>query len=198
MRSVKNALYAALDQEKAVLRTPSDEVLRTIPFEVSGLLNSRPLTYTSSNPDDFWPLTSNNFLNWVPVADLPAGDFQQMLPRDHYGYLQRMTNLFWDVWRGSFLQSMVNRKKWKMPARNFAVGDFILDDWKTATRGRWRTGKNVKVYPGADGLVRAVDVEFSTGILRRWKNQLALLEAYSPDPAMDATEIGSWENGATI
>jgi hypothetical protein len=58
-----------------------------------------------------------------------------------------MTNLFWDVWCGSFLQSMVSRKKWRMPARNFAVGDFILDDWENAPRGRWRTGKIVKVYP---------------------------------------------------
>jgi hypothetical protein len=198
VRSVKNALYAALDQEKAVLRTPSDEVLRTLLFEVAGLLNSRPLTYTSSDPDDFRPLTPNDFLNRAPVADLPAGDFQQMLPRDHYGYVQRMTNLFWDVWRGSFLQSMVSRKKWRMPARNFAVGDFILDDWKTAPRGRWRTGKIVKVYPGADGLVRAADVEFSTGILRRGTNQLALLEAYSPDPVTEATESGSGENGAAI
>jgi hypothetical protein len=93
---------------------------------------------------------------------------------------------------------MTSRKKWRTPARNFAVGDFILDDWKNAPRGRWRTGKIVKVYPGADGLVRAADVEFSTGILRRGTNQLALLEAYSPDPATEATESGSGENGAAI
>ena len=198
VRSVKNALYAALDQEKSVLRTPSDEVLRTLLFEVSGLLNSRPLTYCSSDPDDFRALTPNDFLNRAPVADLPAGDFNKALPRDHYGYVQRITNFFWDVWRGSFLQSMTSRKKWRTPARNFAVGDFILDDWKNAPRGRWRTGKIVKVYPGADGLVRAADVEFSTGILRRGTNQLALLEACSPDPAEDAKESGSGENGAAI
>jgi hypothetical protein len=60
---VKNALYTALDQEKAVLRTPSDGVLRKLLFEVAGLLNYRPLTYTSSDPDDFRPLTPNDFLN---------------------------------------------------------------------------------------------------------------------------------------
>lgn len=63
VRSVKNAMYAALDQEKAVLRT--------ILFEVSGLLNSRPLMYTSSDPDDFRSLTPNDFLNRAPIADLP-------------------------------------------------------------------------------------------------------------------------------
>ena len=192
VRSVKNALYAALDMEKAVVRTPSDEILRTLIFEVSGLLNSRPLTYTSSDPDDFRPLTPNDFLNRAPIADLPAGDFRQALPRDHYRYVQKMTDLFWDLWHGSFLQSMTGRKKWRTPARNFTVGDFVLDDWKTAPRGRWRTGRIVRVYPGTDGLVRAADVEFSTGILRRGTNQLALLEACSPDQENpDSGEYGA-------
>jgi hypothetical protein len=192
VRSVKNALYAALDMEKAVVRTPSDEILRTLLFEVSGLLNSRPLTYTSSDPDDFRPLTPNDFLNRAPIADLPAGDFRQALSRDHYRYVQKMTDLFWDLWHGSFLQSMTGRKKWRTPARNFTVGDFVLDDWKTAPRGRWRTGRIVRVYPGTDGLVRAADVEFSTGILRRGTNQLALLEACSPDQENpDSGEYGA-------
>jgi len=76
VRSVKNALYAALDSEKTGLRNPSDEILRTLLFEVGGLLNSRPLTYTSSDPDDFRALTPNDFLNRAPIADLPAGDFR--------------------------------------------------------------------------------------------------------------------------
>jgi hypothetical protein len=182
VRSVKNALYAALDREKLGLRRPSDEVLRTLLFEVSGLLNARPLTYVSSDPDDFRPLTPNDFLNRAPVADLPAGDFCNSLPRDHYRYVQRMTTLFWDLWHGAFLQSMVGRRKWQVPARNLAVGDYVLDDWKDAPRGRWRTGRIAKVYPGADGLVRAVDVAFPTGILRRGANQLALLEESSLCP----------------
>ena len=83
-----------------------------------------------------------------------------------------------------------------MPARNFAIGDYVLDDWKDAPRGSWRAGRIVKVYPGADGLVRAVDVQFSTGILRRGSNQLALLEVNSLAP-VPLTEKSSGENGAT-
>lgn len=90
---------------------------------------------------------------------------------------------------------MTSHRKWRTPTRNFVVGDFILDDWKNAPRGRWRTGRIVKVYPGADGLVRAADVEYSTGVLRRGTDQLALLEASSPDPVADSAESGSGENG---
>jgi hypothetical protein len=38
------------------------------------------------------------FLNHAPIADLPAGDFRQALPWDHYRYLQKMTDLFLDAW----------------------------------------------------------------------------------------------------
>lgn len=128
VRSVKNALNAALDQEKVGLHAPSNEVLRTLLFEMASLLDSRPLTYTITDPDDYRPLTPNDFFNRAPVADFSAGDFSRTLPRENYGYVQRITNLFSDLWRRAFLQSMTSRKKWKVPARNFAVGDFILDD----------------------------------------------------------------------
>ena len=193
VRSVKKALYAALENEAKDMRVLTDEMLRTQLVEVSGLLNSRPLTYTSSDPDDFRPLTPNDFLNRNQVADLPAGDFVHSLPRDYYRYVQRMTNLFWDLWHGSFIQSMNRRGKWRTPERNLAVGDVMLDDWKNAPRGRWRTGIVVKVYPGADGLVRAVDVRFPTGILNRGANQLALLEPCSTASAGPAS-TASGEN----
>ena len=75
VRSVKNALYPVLEEELKGLRYPSDDMLRTLFFEVAGLLNTRPLTYVSCDPDDFRPITPNDFLNRAPMADLPAGDF---------------------------------------------------------------------------------------------------------------------------
>ena len=42
VRSTKLALYRALDKEKKGL--PTEEMLRTLLFEVAGLLNSRTLT----------------------------------------------------------------------------------------------------------------------------------------------------------
>lgn len=111
VRFVKKALYAALEIEKGVLRHPTEDMLRTLLFEVAGLLNSRPLTYASSDPDDLRPLTPNDFLNRPPAANLPVGEFQDALPRENYRYVQRMTNLFWDLWKGTYLQSLAGRKK---------------------------------------------------------------------------------------
>jgi hypothetical protein len=61
---------------------------------MSGLFNLRPLTYASLDPDDFRPLTPNNFLNRAPLVDLSADKFSRSLPRDHYRYTQRLATLF--------------------------------------------------------------------------------------------------------
>ena len=90
----------------------------------------------SSDPDDFRPITQNDFLNQAPMADIPVGDFTKSLPRDYYRYVQRRLNLFWDLSHGAFLQSMVGWNKWTTPVRNLAVEDVVLDDWKNALHAR--------------------------------------------------------------
>lgn len=188
VKSTKRALYASLDQEKTALRHPTDDSLRTLLFEVAGLLNSRPLTYASSDPDDFRPLTPNDFLNRPPVADLPAGDFSSALPKEHYRYVQRTTKMFRDRWRGVYLQSLVDRKKWKSPSRNMIIGDVVMEHDSNLPRGQWATGRVVAVHPGADRLVRAVDVKFKNGIFLRGNQNLCLLEPFSADSTNDIVD----------
>ena len=181
VKVTKKALYAALETEKTGLRYPTEDTLRTILFEVAGLLNSRPLYYVSSDPDDFRPLTPNDFLNRPPNADVPAGDNKTALPNEHYRYSQRALNLFWDMWKGPYLQSLITRKKWQQPMRNLAIGDVVLEHNPQLQRGQWRTGKVMAVFPGEDGLVRAVDVEFDGTVYRRGIQKLCLLEPSSSD-----------------
>jgi hypothetical protein len=183
VKSTKKALYNALDQEKGAFRHPTEDVLRTLLYEVAGLLNTRPLTYASSDPADFRPLTPNDFLNRAPTAHPPAGTYGDAQPRDHYRYLQRTLNLFWDLWKTVYLQSLAARKKWKVRRSNFAVGDVVLEVNKGFGRGVWSIGHVIQVFPGSDGCVRAVDIQTETGIFRRGITELCLLETNSSVPA---------------
>ena len=139
VRVTKKALYAALETEKVGLRYPTEDTLRTILFEVAHLLNSRPLYYASSDPNDSRPLTPNDFLNRPPNPDVPVGDYSKALPKEHYRYAQRALNLFWDMWKGPYLQSLITRKKWQKPQRNFEVGDVVMEHNPQLPRGQWRT-----------------------------------------------------------
>ena len=51
-----------------------DESFRTLLCEVEAIINSRPLTFASSDPDDLNPLTPNNLLT---MKLLPPGVFQR-------------------------------------------------------------------------------------------------------------------------
>ena len=172
VRCTKRALYSALDAEKKGLRWPTEDTLRTLLFEVAGLLNERPLTYASSDPRDLWPLTPNDFLNRPPTADAPLGDFRRSSPQERYRYVKHMTNMFWDLWEGPYLQSLVARKKWRKPVRNLQVGDLVLEINKDQKRGNWRCSRVVETFPGEDGLVRAVAVQFEDHVTTRGVNTL--------------------------
>ena len=57
IKSAKKALRAILGESRT-----TDEELLTAVVEVEGILNSRPLTYCSSDPNDENVLTPNHFL----------------------------------------------------------------------------------------------------------------------------------------
>ena len=70
VRYTKLALYRVLGLEGACARHPT-EVLRTLLHEAASLLNSRPLTYVSSDVKDDRALTPNDLLGKPPTADVP-------------------------------------------------------------------------------------------------------------------------------
>ena len=179
VKSAKRALYRALDTEKAGLRYPTDEMLRTLLKEVAGLLNSRPLTLASNDPDDFRPLTPKDFLNLPPTSDLPAGDVSRALPRDHVRYVKKMALIFWDLWTKIYLPTLVPRRKWTQEERNFAVGDVVMLSEANLPPSQWRTGRVTTVFPGSDGFVRVARVKTESGNFLRPIHRLVLLEPVS-------------------
>lgn len=127
VRSTKRAMYAALAGENKGLRYPTENVLQTLLFEISGLLNSRPLTEASSDPNDLRPLTPNDFFNRPPTSDVPAGNFKNALPNKLFPYVQRLRGLFVNMWRRTYLQSISDRSKWRRKQTNLKVGDLVAE-----------------------------------------------------------------------
>jgi hypothetical protein len=168
-------LYEALDQEAKKHRYPSEETMRTLLFEVAGFLNTRPLTQLSPDPSDPCPLTPNDLLNRPSTSHFPTFSFKDALPSEHYRYLRRAVNIFWYLWKGPYLQSLIARKKWKKERRNFALGDHVLIADTNQPRGKWNHGVVSEVFPGPDNLVRVVNIKTEAGQSLRPITRLCLL-----------------------
>ncbi|XP_043188889.1 uncharacterized protein LOC122363540 [Amphibalanus amphitrite] len=73
--SVKRALRVVLGNQCV-----SEEVLCTVLTEIEFVLNSRPLTYVSTDIGDPEPLTPNHFVLGYPEAAFPPGIFAESSP----------------------------------------------------------------------------------------------------------------------
>ncbi|MFO0090064.1 MAG: hypothetical protein ACK518_04610 [bacterium] len=195
VKSTKKALYFALDQEEKSFHFVTEDLLRTLLYEVAGLLNSRPLTCSGVDPDDLRPLTPNDFLNRPSALVSPVLEVAEASPQDRYRQLKRTTALFWSHWRGSYLQSIAVHPKWNITRRNLEVGDVVMEKDGGFGKGRWSVGRVIKVYPGADNLVRDVDIELENGVFNRGIHQLCLLQRNSAASSVPHAST-SGENGA--
>ncbi len=72
---------------------------------------------------------------------------------------------FWDRWSREYLQHLQKATKWHKKNRNFTVGDLVMLTDGNEFLCQWTMAKVVKVYPGADGLVRAVDVQLEKRVI---------------------------------
>lgn len=75
-----------------------EESFRTLMCEVEAIINSRPLTTVSGEPDDLEPLTPNHILTTKSTVILPPpGKFQKndVYMRRRWRRVQHLANLFW-------------------------------------------------------------------------------------------------------
>jgi len=173
IRAAKRAMFHVLN--KADL---TDEELMTAIVGAEGLLNSRPITYQSSNADDAEPLTPNHFLfNQVGGQFAPESvDTEPFNPRTRWRRVQEVVHHFWKRWLQEWLPSLSPRKKWGKEKRDLKVGDLVLVLSTDTPRGKWPLGRIMEVFPGPDGHVRTADVKVKGTVLRRPIVKLCPLE----------------------
>lgn len=152
IKSAKRALSGVL--EKADI---TDEELLTAITGAEALLNSRPLTYQSANPQDDTPLTPNHFLigqvgGVFAPQTLDTSDFN---PRKRWRRVQELIRHFWNRWRKEWLPALSRRKKWHQQKRDLEVDDVVIVIYPDCARGDWPLGRVIETYPGSDKRVRA-------------------------------------------
>ena len=173
VRSTKEVL-SGLMADKVV----TDPQLYTLLTEVESILNSRPLTHVSDNPNDLEALTPNHLLlgkykKWEFVASV--GD-KEVSSRRKWRQVQALASMFWERWRREYLPEKTKRNKWNKVNQEIMPGELILINDDVVKRKAWSMGRVVQLMPSDDGIVRVVKVRTKDGVYTRAVAKLRRLE----------------------
>ena len=163
IRSARKILSALVSGQ-----TLTDEGLATLMVEVEAILNSRPLTPVTFDPNDNEPLTPNHLCF-------------KLVPRlQHQVFSERTTVMFVDVggkyseWQISsgdtgleYLPTLLPRQKWTTKRNNIQLGDVALIAGDGHSRSNWQMGRVLRVFPDSRIIVRQVEVKTANGAFRR-------------------------------
>lgn len=141
------------------------------------ILNDRPLTKSSDDPNDLEPLTPNHIILLKGKPALPPGlfDTSDLYTRRRWRQVQFLADLFWHRWVREYIPLLQERQRWSKDKRSFVVGDIVLVADSTAPRGSWLLGKVLQTFPDTQGLVRSVKVLTKCNILERPITKICLL-----------------------
>lgn len=172
IRMVRKVLNSVLQQQHT-----DDEGLQTLLCEVEAILNDRPITRISDDPNDLEPLTPNHILLLKGKPALPPGLFEKgdLYSRRRWRQVQFLADLFWHRWIREYLPLLQERQQWIKDKRSFVTGDIVLVADSTAPRGSWLLGRILQTFPGTGGLVRSVKVQTKHNILERPITKICLL-----------------------
>ena len=143
---------------------PTDFQLMTIFTQIEAIVNNRPLTYVSENPDDFEPLTPNHLLlsryNSGAVIEKNNGDISS---RRRWKQVVALSNQFSKRWLIEYLPTLQSRRKWNLNQTNIERKTIVLLKEENLPRGKWPLARMIDVCPLSDGIVSTVIVKTMTG-----------------------------------
>lgn len=153
------------------------EEFLTLLCQIEAVLNSRPLSPLSSDPNDLLVLTPGHFLTLEPLSSVPDASLADIkLNRlSRWQLLQRLHQDFWRRWHSEYLHTLQQRAKWLDHTVAPAVGTLVLIKDDLSPPLQWRLGRIISLHPGDDGIARVATVKTTTGILKRPLSKLCPL-----------------------
>jgi len=187
IRTIKKVLNALLREQKI---TFNDEIFCTLLCEVESVLNNRPLTEVSSDPECNEALTPNHLLLFNAGVTLPPGVFTRddCVSKRQWRRVQYLVNLFWARWRREYVVLLQERNKWQFSDRSLQPGDLVLVTDINLPRNQWPLGRVVTVHNDRKGFVRSATIRiskckntdlsnFATAVIERPITRLVLLRS---------------------
>ena len=163
------------------------EEFSTVLAQTEAILNSRPLTALSTDPNDLQPLTPAHFLIGRPLTapacqDLTATPTHRL---QRYDVIEQIRQGFWKRWASEYVSELQTRTKWKSNQHSLTLNQLALIKEENLPPLRWKLGRIVRIHPGADGISRVADLLTASGVTRRAFSKICPLP--SPLSVSDVT-----------
>ncbi|GBL61374.1 hypothetical protein AVEN_99953-1 [Araneus ventricosus] len=174
VRTLKDLLKRTLG--KSVL---TSNELYTVICDCESIINCRPLTYVSENPEELIPLTPSMFL--IENRSSNTGDIEQLNSSSLNKRIKYRSKLLKDLrqrFRKEYLGQLVQKHNEKH-SRNPQVGEIVLVGDDNKKRLFWVLAKIIELIPGRDGKIRTVKLKTQHGTVLRPIQRIYPLEIYS-------------------
>ncbi len=169
--ATKRTLYHIFPPKKAV----RSEHFHTALVVTEGILNSRPLTYFSSEPDAPRPVAPADFLGAQPYSSLAPVPRDSRTAQHTWRQLQILLDRLWRRLAVEIRPYLQTITKWRKPQREFQPDDvvaFLEED----ERGLWPLGRVLEVEKSTqDHKVRKLIIKVGSAVYRRPVSHVALL-----------------------
>ena len=144
------------------------ESLTTSLCDAEAIINSRPLTYISEDPQDFRPLSPAMFLQEINEIGVPDLDmlYNEKLNKK-LKYRQKLLHDLRVRFRAEYLSRLLLKGAGKKETRAIEVGDIVLIGDDNRKRIDWPLARVIKLIEGRDGNVRVCELKTKNGILTR-------------------------------
>ncbi|XP_043500859.1 uncharacterized protein LOC122523263 [Polistes fuscatus] len=156
----------------------SYEALLTYVLEIEAILNSRPITPLSNDPNDLRALTPGHFLIGNSFTSLPEDEYRDIPSGrlSQWQHVQQMRQHFWNRWNKEYLNEQTVRKKWhRGTADKISPGTLVILREDNSPPLKWSLGRIAEVHKGADGIARVASVKTANGLVKRGIKRLSPL-----------------------
>ena len=171
--------------------------MQTALFEVSQLLNQRPIGAHPKTPDDRTYLCPNDILLGHSSSTVPQGPFKERTGyKFRFDFIQCLVATFWKRWSNEVFPNMVMRPKWHTATRNLCEGDVVLMQDSNLVRGKWRMALVKQPILSEDNRVRRAMVSYKSDknteiVVQRPVQKLILLVPAKEDDQYAKREDGT-------
>ncbi|XP_036140495.1 uncharacterized protein LOC118644872 [Monomorium pharaonis] len=155
----------------------SYESLNTILCDAEAIINTRPLTYMSEDPDDLKPLSPSMFLQENREYGVPDCDMLYRVKLDKkFKHRQKILQDLRKRFRTEYLGQLLLKNGKKKETRKIRIGDVVLIGDDTHKRIDWPLARVVDAIPSRDGQERVFVLKTKNGLFKRAVQRIYPLE----------------------